>query len=97
MKLCVLGNLCPETVEEAIAMVPSIRVSLLCSNLFMSFIKLHLLVTWFFFSFLIKHTFLLDIILLTEIVGHKRRNSTLYYIFVRIVMFVSKKMIRIFA
>ncbi|KAK6924160.1 RNA polymerase subunit Rpb4/RPC9 [Dillenia turbinata] len=23
--LCVLGNLCPETVEEAIAMVPSIR------------------------------------------------------------------------
>ncbi|KAF9678789.1 hypothetical protein SADUNF_Sadunf07G0072400 [Salix dunnii] len=25
--LCVLGNLCPETVEEAIAMVPSIKVS----------------------------------------------------------------------
>ncbi|KAK6922913.1 RNA polymerase subunit Rpb4/RPC9 [Dillenia turbinata] len=25
MILCVLGNLCPETVEEAIAMVPSIR------------------------------------------------------------------------
>lgn len=24
-ELCVLGNLCPETVEEAIAMVPSIR------------------------------------------------------------------------
>ncbi|KAL0369468.1 UNVERIFIED_CONTAM: DNA-directed RNA polymerase II subunit [Sesamum angustifolium] len=24
-KLCVLGNLCPETVEEAIAMVPSIK------------------------------------------------------------------------
>ncbi|KAJ6918937.1 DNA-directed RNA polymerase II subunit 4 isoform X2 [Populus alba x Populus x berolinensis] len=27
-ELCVLGNLCPETVEEAIAMVPSIKVSL---------------------------------------------------------------------
>lgn len=26
MQLCVLGNLCPETVEEAIAMVPSIKV-----------------------------------------------------------------------
>ena len=26
VKLCVLGNLCPETVEEAIAMVPSIKV-----------------------------------------------------------------------
>lgn len=25
-QLCVLGNLCPETVEEAIAMVPSIKV-----------------------------------------------------------------------
>ncbi|KAK9949825.1 hypothetical protein M0R45_005336 [Rubus argutus] len=25
-ELCVLGNLCPETVEEAIAMVPSIKV-----------------------------------------------------------------------
>ncbi|PNY12746.1 DNA-directed RNA polymerase ii subunit rpb4-like protein [Trifolium pratense] len=24
-QLCVLGNLCPETVEEAIAMVPSIK------------------------------------------------------------------------
>ena len=24
-ELCVLGNLCPETVEEAIAMVPSIK------------------------------------------------------------------------
>lgn len=24
-ELCVLGNLCPETVEEAIALVPSIR------------------------------------------------------------------------
>ncbi|KAJ6996697.1 DNA-directed RNA polymerase II subunit 4 isoform X2 [Populus alba x Populus x berolinensis] len=27
-ELCVLGNLCPETVEEAIAMVPSIKVGL---------------------------------------------------------------------
>ncbi|KAH9718278.1 DNA-directed RNA polymerase II subunit 4 [Citrus sinensis] len=27
-ELCVLGNLCPETVEEAIAMVPSIKVLL---------------------------------------------------------------------
>lgn len=27
MQLCVLGNLCPETVEEAIAMVPSIKVT----------------------------------------------------------------------
>lgn len=27
MQLCVLGNLCPETVEEAIAMVPSIKVN----------------------------------------------------------------------
>lgn len=26
MQLCVLGNLCPETVEEAIAMVPSMKV-----------------------------------------------------------------------
>ncbi|XP_054782734.1 DNA-directed RNA polymerase II subunit 4-like [Prosopis cineraria] len=26
-ELCVLGNLCPETVEEAIAMVPSIKVA----------------------------------------------------------------------
>lgn len=26
VQLCVLGNLCPETVEEAIAMVPSIKV-----------------------------------------------------------------------
>ncbi|KAG5560937.1 hypothetical protein RHGRI_004087 [Rhododendron griersonianum] len=25
MQLCVLGNLCPETVEEAIAMVPSMK------------------------------------------------------------------------
>ncbi|KAM0042166.1 putative HRDC-like superfamily, Rpb4/RPC9 superfamily protein [Helianthus debilis subsp. tardiflorus] len=25
MQLCVLGNLCPETVEESIAMVPSIK------------------------------------------------------------------------
>ncbi|KAF4400589.1 DNA-directed RNA polymerase II subunit 4-like [Cannabis sativa] len=27
-ELCVLGNLCPETVEEAIAMVPSIKTKL---------------------------------------------------------------------
>lgn len=26
VQLCVLGNLCPETVEEGIAMVPSIKV-----------------------------------------------------------------------
>ncbi|XP_020966537.1 DNA-directed RNA polymerase II subunit 4 isoform X1 [Arachis ipaensis] len=30
-ELCVLGNLCPETVEEAIAMVPSIKVVVICS------------------------------------------------------------------
>ncbi|KAG6436441.1 hypothetical protein SASPL_101340 [Salvia splendens] len=28
-ELCVLGNLCPETVEEAIAMVPSIKVPII--------------------------------------------------------------------
>jgi len=26
-QLCVLGNLCPETVEEAVAMVPSLKVN----------------------------------------------------------------------
>ena len=31
-ELCVLGNLCPETVEEAIAMVPSIKVAYLDST-----------------------------------------------------------------
>ena len=25
-QLCVLGNLCPETAEEAVAMVPSLKV-----------------------------------------------------------------------
>jgi hypothetical protein len=30
LQLCVLGNLCPETVEEAIAMVPSIKVEIIC-------------------------------------------------------------------
>jgi hypothetical protein len=30
LQLCVLGNLCPETVEEAIAMVPSIKVKIAC-------------------------------------------------------------------
>lgn len=32
LQLCVLGNLCPETVEEAIAMVPSIKVLLCISS-----------------------------------------------------------------
>ena len=32
LQLCVLGNLCPETVEEAIAMVPSIKVPVWFTN-----------------------------------------------------------------
>lgn len=35
-ELCVLGNLCPETVEEAIAMVPSIKVNLFGLNMWLS-------------------------------------------------------------
>lgn len=38
MQLCVLGNLCPETVEEAIAMVPSIKVCLTPSTFCMGFV-----------------------------------------------------------
>lgn len=34
VQLCVLGNLCPETVEEAIAMVPSIKVCLFKNVIF---------------------------------------------------------------
>lgn len=35
LQLCVLGNLCPETVEEAIAMVPSIKVEIICFPFFL--------------------------------------------------------------
>jgi hypothetical protein len=40
LQLCVLGNLCPETVEEAIAMVPSIKVEIICLSflIFFSFL-----------------------------------------------------------
>ena len=35
MQLVVIGNLCPETVEEAIAMVPSLKVILSSTPLLM--------------------------------------------------------------